>query len=83
MPVRERLAAPASVDPSIDDWDANLVQLPEPLERPFELVSEFEPAGGQPEAIAKLVEGLEGGEAYQQGKTFTMANVIERTQRPR
>ncbi len=89
MPVRDRLAAPASVDPSIDDWDANLVQLPEPLDRPFELESEFKPAGGQPEAIAKLVEGLEGGEAYQQllgitgsGKTFTIANVIEKVQRP-
>ncbi len=39
MPVRDRLAAPASVDPSVDDRDANLVQLPEPLDRPFELVS--------------------------------------------
>lgn len=89
MPVRERLAAPASVDPNVDDWDANLVQLPEPMERPFELVSEFEPAGGQPEAIEKLVQGLEAGEAYQQllgitgsGKTFSIANVVERVQRP-
>jgi excinuclease ABC subunit B len=89
MPVRDRLAAPASVDPSIDDWDANLVELPAPLDRPFELVSEFEPAGGQPSAIDKLVQGLEGGEAYQQllgitgsGKTFTIANVIEKVQRP-
>ncbi|MCR9162686.1 MAG: excinuclease ABC subunit UvrB [Nannocystaceae bacterium] len=89
MPVRDRLAAPASVDPSIDDWDANLVELPAPLERPFELVSEFQPAGGQPHAIEKLVQGLEAGEAYQQllgitgsGKTFTIANVIEKVQRP-
>ena len=51
MPVRDRLAAPASVDPSVDDWDAKLVELPVPLDRPFELVSEFEPAGAQPEAI--------------------------------
>ncbi len=89
MPVRDRLAAPASVDPSIDDWDANLVELPAPLDRPFELVSEFKPAGGQPDAIEKLVAGLESGEAYQQllgitgsGKTFTIANVIEQVQRP-
>jgi excinuclease ABC subunit B len=89
MPVRERLAAPASVDPSIDDWDANLVRLPEPMDRPFELVSEFKPAGGQPAAIDKLVQGIEAGEAYQQllgitgsGKTFSIANVVERIQRP-
>jgi len=89
MPVRERLAAPASVDPSVDDWDANLVRLPEPLERPFELVSEFQPAGGQPAAIKKLVQGIAAGEAYQQllgitgsGKTFTIANVVEQIQRP-
>ncbi len=89
MPPRQRLAAPAAVDPSTDDWDANLVELPEPLDRPFELVSEFTPAGGQPAAIEKLVAGIEGGEAYQQllgitgsGKTFTIANVVERIQRP-
>jgi len=89
MPVRERLAAPASADPNAEDWDANLVQLPEPIARPFELVSEFEPAGGQPEAIEALVKGLEAGEAYQQllgitgsGKTFSIANVVQRVQRP-
>ena len=49
----------------------------------------FEPAGDQPEAIAKLVEGLTDGLSYQtllgvtgSGKTFTMANVIARTGRP-
>ncbi len=89
MPVRERLAAPASVDPNVDDWDANLVQLPAPLDRPFELVSQFKPAGGQPAAIEQLVQGIEAGEAYQQllgitgsGKTFSIANVVERIQRP-
>lgn len=89
MPVRERLAAPASADPNSEDWDANLVQLPEPVQRPFELVSEFEPAGGQPEAIEALVKGLEAGEAYQQllgitgsGKTFSIANVVQQVQRP-
>ncbi|MFK8003041.1 MAG: excinuclease ABC subunit UvrB [Polyangiales bacterium] len=89
MPVRERLAAPASADPNAEDWDANLVQLPAPVERPFELVSEFEPAGGQPAAIEALVKGLEAGEAYQQllgitgsGKTFSIANVVQQVQRP-
>jgi len=53
------------------------------------LVAEFEPAGDQPQAIAGLVEGLEDGLARQvllgvtgSGKTYTMASVIERTQRP-
>ena len=55
----------------------------------FKLVSDFEPAGDQPQAIAKLVEGLTNGEAFQtllgvtgSGKTFTMANVIATLQRP-
>ncbi len=53
------------------------------------LVSEFDPAGDQPDAIAGLVEGLDDGLARQtllgvtgSGKTYTMASVIERTQRP-
>jgi excinuclease ABC subunit B len=56
---------------------------------PFRLNLPFEPAGDQPEAIAKLVEGIEDGLSYQtllgvtgSGKTFTMANVIARTGRP-
>ena len=56
---------------------------------PFRLHQPFAPAGDQPEAIAKLVEGLGDGLAYQtllgvtgSGKTFTMANVIARTGRP-
>ncbi|MDH5285778.1 MAG: excinuclease ABC subunit UvrB [Betaproteobacteria bacterium] len=56
---------------------------------PYELHQTFEPAGDQPEAIAKLVEGLSDGLAFQtllgvtgSGKTFTMANVIARTGRP-
>ncbi|GIW99909.1 MAG: UvrABC system protein B [Pirellulaceae bacterium] len=58
-------------------------------QRPFELVSEFLPAGDQPQAIAKLVEGLRRGTRHQvlmgvtgSGKTFTMANVIAAVQRP-
>jgi len=55
----------------------------------FKLVAPFEPMGDQPTAINDLVEGLNGGERDQvllgvtgSGKTFTVANVIERTQRP-
>ena len=56
---------------------------------PFKLHQQFEPAGDQPEAIAKLVEGVEMGLAYQtllgvtgSGKTYTMAQVIARQGRP-
>ena len=56
---------------------------------PFRLHLPFEAAGDQPEAIAKLIEGLEDGLSFQtllgvtgSGKTFTMANVIARTGRP-
>ncbi len=54
----------------------------------FELVSEYKPTGDQPEAIDKLVESIERGERYQtllgvtgSGKTFTVANVIEKVQK--
>jgi excinuclease ABC subunit B len=57
--------------------------------RPFELKSDYQPAGDQPEAIARLVDGLETGLASQtllgvtgSGKTFTVANVIQHVQRP-
>ena len=57
--------------------------------RRFKLVSEFGPHGDQQQAIDKLVEGLGSGERYQNllgvtgsGKTFTIANVIEKWQRP-
>ncbi len=56
---------------------------------PFELVSPFQPAGDQPQAIATLVEGLHNDQKSQvlmgvtgSGKTFTMANVIQQLQRP-
>ena len=56
---------------------------------PFRLHQPFDPAGDQPEAIARLIEGLEDGLSFQtllgvtgSGKTFTMANVIARTGRP-
>lgn len=55
----------------------------------FKLHSKFKPTGDQPQAIDALVKGLEAGDRYQtlkgvtgSGKTFTMANVIERVQRP-
>lgn len=55
----------------------------------FELISPFKPNGDQPQAIDKLTQGLQAGLAYQtllgvtgSGKTFTIANVIERVQRP-
>ncbi len=56
---------------------------------PFELYQPYPPAGDQPEAINKLVEGVNDGEVFQtllgvtgSGKTFTMANVIARLGRP-
>ncbi|MBS7780265.1 excinuclease ABC subunit UvrB [Acidovorax sp. CCYZU-2555] len=56
---------------------------------PFELYQPYPPAGDQPQAIAKLVEGLQDGEVFQtllgvtgSGKTFTMANVIAQMGRP-
>jgi len=58
-------------------------------QRPFKLEADFAPAGDQPEAIEKLVEGLNEGLAHQtllgvtgSGKTFSVAAVIERVQRP-
>lgn len=55
----------------------------------FELVSEFQPTGDQPEAIEQLVQGLRSGDRYQtllgvtgSGKTFTVANVLARVNRP-
>ncbi len=55
----------------------------------FELVSDYKPAGDQPEAIAKLVDGVKKGEKFQtllgvtgSGKTFTMANIIEQVNKP-
>lgn len=59
------------------------------MSRDFELVSDYQPAGDQPSAIAALVEGLDDGLATQtllgvtgSGKTFTMANIIANVQRP-
>lgn len=55
----------------------------------FKLTSEYQPTGDQPKAIAKLVEGVNNGDSAQvllgvtgSGKTFTIANLIQETQRP-
>jgi excinuclease ABC subunit B len=55
----------------------------------FKLVTDYRPRGDQPRAIDELVDGVQRGDAHQvllgvtgSGKTFTMANVIERVQRP-
>jgi len=55
----------------------------------FKITSHYQPTGDQPEAIRQLVEGINNGDNYQtllgvtgSGKTFTVANVIEQTQKP-
>ena len=64
-------------------------QPPKPMTRPLRVVSEYEPAGDQPTAIAELVRGIWQNERDQvllgvtgSGKTFTMAKVIEAVQKP-
>ena len=55
----------------------------------FQVVSDYQPKGDQPQAIEKLTQGIEAGERYQtllgvtgSGKTFTVANVIQEVQKP-
>ncbi|MCI2061634.1 MAG: excinuclease ABC subunit UvrB [Eubacteriaceae bacterium] len=55
----------------------------------FKIHADFKPTGDQPQAVEKLVQGLDAGKKYQtlmgvtgSGKTFTMANIIERVQKP-
>ena len=55
----------------------------------FKLISSFSPTGDQPAAIKQLVDGIESNEKYQtllgvtgSGKTFTVANIIKKVQRP-
>ena len=57
--------------------------------KPFHIQSEYEPSGDQPQAIEQLVDGLGAGEAFQtllgvtgSGKTYTMAQVVQRLGRP-
>jgi excinuclease ABC subunit B len=89
-----RDAVPAGIHDALKlpaNWTPHRPDRPDKLEggRTFEVVSEFEPTGDQPAAIAELVEGLKGSERDQvllgvtgSGKTFTMAKIIEATQRP-
>ncbi|MEA2045315.1 MAG: excinuclease ABC subunit UvrB [Euryarchaeota archaeon] len=65
-------------------YNSNISPEPE-----FNLVSDFEPKGSQPEAIKQLVEGLKNGQNYQtllgvtgSGKTYTVANVIDKIKKP-
>ena len=62
---------------------------PAPLQEPFELSTKFSPAGDQPQAIAQLSENISKGVRYQtllgvtgSGKTFTIANLIAKANRP-
>jgi len=55
----------------------------------FQVISDYQPKGDQPQAIEKLAQGIEVGERYQtllgvtgSGKTFTVANVIQKVQKP-
>ncbi|MDQ3495301.1 MAG: excinuclease ABC subunit UvrB [Pseudomonadota bacterium] len=59
------------------------------MDSPFQLVAPYAPAGDQPQAIAKLIDGFESGVARQtllgvtgSGKTYTIANVIQAVQKP-
>ncbi|KUK97650.1 MAG: UvrABC system protein B [Methanothrix harundinacea] len=65
-------------------------QIPDALQEPqFRLASDFEPKGSQPQAIRKLVSGLEAGQRFQtllgvtgSGKTYTVAKVIDAVKKP-
>ncbi|WP_339743221.1 excinuclease ABC subunit UvrB [uncultured Maricaulis sp.] len=75
----------------VENWEPHRPDRPAKSEggQRFRCVAEFEPTGDQPQAIAELVEAINGGERDQvllgatgTGKTFTMAKVIEAVQRP-
>ncbi len=85
--IRRGLEEPDTTDAFVPHKPARPEKAAE--QRPFKIVSEYQPAGDQPTAIAELVEGVNNGEATQvllgvtgSGKTFTMAQVIQATQRP-
>lgn len=59
------------------------------MDKPFKIHSKFHPTGDQPQAIEKIADGFQKGLKFQtlvgvtgSGKTFTMANVIEKIQKP-
>ncbi|MCH8800705.1 MAG: DEAD/DEAH box helicase family protein, partial [Chloroflexi bacterium] len=61
----------------------------QPEDRKFELVADFQMTGDQPNAVARLAEGVANGVTKQtmlgvtgSGKTFTMANIVQQVQRP-
>jgi excinuclease ABC subunit B len=85
-PINSPLAPQTTASTDDDASGGQFVSYPN---SPFQLFQPYPPAGDQPEAINKLVEGLNDGEAFQtllgvtgSGKTFTMANVIARMGRP-
>jgi excinuclease ABC subunit B len=87
MSVAPSVASPSLAEAAADaPLQGTFVSFPD---SPYQLFQPYPPAGDQPEAIARLVEGLSDGLAFQtllgvtgSGKTFTMANVIARTGRP-
>ncbi len=87
----EMREAPAAFVALQEKWVPHRPKRPAKMDggKKFRLVSPFEPKGDQPQAIAELCEGLADGEREQvllgvtgSGKTYTMAKVIEQTQRP-
>jgi excinuclease ABC subunit B len=85
-PINSPLAPQTTASTDVDASGGKFVSFPN---SPFQLFQPYPPAGDQPEAIDKLVAGLNDGEAFQtllgvtgSGKTFTMANVIARAGRP-
>ena len=73
----------------IHDCTSVCYSTPMDRQQPFKIVSDYKPAGDQPQAIASLVEGIQRDERDQtllgvtgSGKTFTMAHVIEQVQKP-
>ena len=81
---QKQMAELSQVESPLDE--SRIVSFPD---SPFRLYQPFEPAGDQPQAIAKLVEGISDGLSFQtllgvtgSGKTFTMANVIAQLGRP-
>src|SRR5471032_640215 len=87
----QEVSAPFAADFAPTLWTPHRPARPDKSEggRAFRLVSDYSPAGDQPTAIADLSEGILRGDSDQvllgvtgSGKTFTMAKVIEQTQRP-
>ena len=71
------------------DRDERDIEMTHDISHPFQVISDYEPAGDQPTAIKTLVEGVQAGLAHQtllgvtgSGKTFTVAKVIESIKRP-